>query len=293
MDQKIIDKYKKSGEIAKTVREEGKSMVKPGTKIIDIAEQVEKRTRELGGIPAWPLNISINEIAAHYSPNKGDETTIKENDLVKLDVGVSFEGYIADTACTVALSEEDKILVEATDKALQEAIKLVKPGIDVNEIATKIEETIKNYNLNPITNLTGHGLERFLVHAEPRVPNYNNDYHYKLQEGQTIAIEPFATRGRNFIKEKDDDRALTYSLMQEKPCRTKEAREIIEKFRDREGMPFSDRWLDISRIKLRLALKELTDRNCLGVHRILKGDSKISHSEHTLLVLKNPIVTTK
>ena len=292
MEQEIINKYKEAGKIAKIVRDEGKSLVKPGVKIIDIAESVEKRIHELGGVPAWPLNISINEIAAHYSPSRGDETTVKENDLVKLDVGVSVDGYIADTACTIALSDEDKILVEATDNALQEAIKLVKPGIDVNEIATKIEEIIKSYNLNPIINLTGHGLERFLIHAEPRIPNYKSDYHYKLQEGQVIAIEPFATRGRNFIKEEDDDRALTYSLIQEKPCRSKEAREIIEKMKERKGMPFSDRWLDIGGMKLRVAMKELSERNCLGIHRILKGNSKISHSEHTVIVMDKPIVTT-
>ena len=292
MEQEIINKYKEAGKIAKIVRDEGKSLVKPGVKIIDIAESVEKRIHELGGVPAWPLNISINEIAAHYSPSRGDETTVKENDLVKLDVGVSVDGYIADTACTIALSDEDKILVEATDNALQEAIKLVKPGIDVNEIATKIEEIIKSYNLNPIINLTGHGLERFLIHAEPRIPNYKSDYHYKLQEGQVIAIEPFATRGRNFIKEEDDDRALTYSLIQEKPCRSKEAREIIEKMKERKGMPFSDRWLDIGGMKLRVAMKDLSERNCLGIHRILKGNSKISHSEHTVIVMDKPIVTT-
>ena len=287
-----IEKYLKAGDIVHDTLNLALDVVKEGVSLLEIAEKLENNIVSKGGQPAFPVNISINEIAAHYSPSRGDETTVKENDLVKLDVGVSVDGYIADTACTIALSDEDKILVEATDNALQEAIKLVKPGIDVNEIATKIEEIIKSYNLNPIINLTGHGLERFLIHAEPRIPNYKSDYHYKLQEGQVIAIEPFATRGRNFIKEEDDDRALTYSLIQEKPCRSKEAREIIEKMKERKGMPFSDRWLDIGGMKLRVAMKELSERNCLGIHRILKGNSKISHSEHTVIVMDKPIVTT-
>jgi methionyl aminopeptidase len=292
MEQEIIEKYKKAGEIAKIVREEGRKLVKPNVKLIDIAEKIETRIKELGGVPAWPINISINEIAAHYSPSQDDETIIKEDDLVKLDIGVAVDGYIADTATTVVLSEEDKILVEATEKALEEAIKLVKPGRDVNDIAAKIEETIKCFNLNPIINLTGHGVDRFEVHAEPRVFNFKNDYHYELEEGEVIAIEPFATHGRNFIKEEDDDRALTYSLVEGKPCRLKEARQIIEKMKERKGMPFSDRWLDIKGIKLKLVLKELKERDCLQVHRLLRGDSKISHAEHTIIVLKNPIVIT-
>jgi methionyl aminopeptidase len=292
MEQEILKKYKEAGKIAKIVREEGKKLIKPGIKLIEIAETIENRIRELGALPAWPLNISINEIAAHYSPAQGDDTIIKENDLVKLDIGVAIDGYIADTACTIALSEKDKILVEAVEKALDGAIKLVKPGRDVNDIATRIEEIINSFGLKPITNLTGHGLERYIVHAEPKIPNYNSGYHYELKENEVIAIEPFATYGRNFIKEEDEKRALTYSLIQERPCRLREAREIMEKMKERQGMPFSDRWLNIKGIKLKLALKELIERNCIEVYRILKGDAKISHAEHTIIVLDKPIVIT-
>ncbi len=293
MEKEILEKYKKAGEIAKIVREEGEKLVKPGVKILDIAEKVENRTRELGGIPAWPLNISINEVAAHYSPSQDDETEIKEGDVVKLDVGVSVDGYIADTAATVALSEEDKKLVEAAEKALEEAIKLVRPGRNINEISVKIEEVIKSFGLKPITNLTGHGLEQYMVHAEPRVPNYKSEYSHILKEGEVIAIEPFITGGRNYITEEDEDRGLTYSLVQVKPCRLREARQIIELMKERQGMPFSERWINIKGVKLKLAMRELKDRECVEVHRILRGDSKISQAEHTVIVLDEPIVTTR
>jgi len=292
MEEEILEKYKKAGEIAKKVREEGKTLVKPGVKILEIAEKMENRIRELGGIPAWPLNISINDIAAHYSPSFDDETIIKEEDLVKLDVGVSVDGYIADTAVTIALSEKDKKLVLAAEKSLEEAIKLVKPGREVNEISSKIEEVIKSFGLNPIVNLTGHGLKRYIIHSEPRIPNCSSNYNYKLLENEVIAIEPFVTRGRNYIKEEDEDRGLTYSLVREKPCRLREAREIIKKMKDREGLPFSDRWVPAKGIKLKLAMKELKDKGCVEVYRILRGDSKIAQAEHTIIVLDKPIVTT-
>ena len=293
MDKEILEKYKKAGEIARTVRDEGKAMVKPGVKIIDIAEKIESRTKELGGIPAWPVNISINDIAAHYSPSKDDETEIQDGDVVKLDVGVSIDGYVADTAVTIALSEEDKKLVEASEKALEEAIKLVKPGADVKDISAKIEEVIENYGFKPITNLTGHGLKQYIIHSEPRISNCKDDYSYILEEGEVIAIEPFVTRGRNYITEEDESRALIYSLIQEKPCRSREAKEIMKKMSDRHGLPFSDRWVDTSGIKLRLAINELSKRNCITSHSILKGDSKIAQSEHTILVLDEPIVITQ
>ena len=293
MDKDILEKYKKAGEIAKTVREESKKLVKPGVKILDIAEKIEARIAELGGIPAWPLNISINDVAAHYSPASDDETEIKEGDMVKLDVGVAVDGYIADTAATVALLEEDKKLVEASEKAVEEAIKLIKPGVDINEISAKIEEVIKNFGLNPITNLTGHGLDQFIIHSEPAVPNYKGNYSYILKEGEVIAIEPFVTRGRNYITEKGEDRGMTYSLVQAKPCRSMEARKIIELMSERNGMPFSDRWLPFRGVKLKLAMRELKSKECIETYRILRGDSKIAQTEHTIIVLDEPIVTTR
>lgn len=292
MEKEIIEKYKKAGEIAKTVREEGKKLVKPGVKILEVAEKVESRIKELGGIPAWPINISINDIAAHYSPLQDDATEIKEEDVVKLDIGVAVEGYIADTAVTIALSDKDKKLVEAAEKALEEAIKMVKPGREVNEISAKIEEVIKSFGLDPIINLTGHGLDKFIVHAEPRIPNYKSNYSHILEEGEVIAIEPFATYGRNYIKEEDEDRGATYYLVQEKPCRMMEARKIIKQMKERQGMPFSERWINIKGIKLKLAMKELKDKGCIETYRILRGDAKISQAEHTIIVLDKPIVTT-
>ncbi|MBN2095056.1 MAG: type II methionyl aminopeptidase [Candidatus Aenigmarchaeota archaeon] len=293
MDQKIIDNYVKAGKIASKVREEAKSLVKPGMKLIDLAEKLEKKIRDLGGVPAWPVNISTNEIAAHYSPAKGDDSVFGEKDLVKVDIGVAVDGYIADTTVSVALDKEDAKLVEAAEKALDEALKLVRPGADVADIAAKIEETIVSMGFKPIVNLTGHGLDQYTVHSEPKIPNHKGDFHYLLEEGEAIAIEPFATRGRNFITESDENRALTYTVLEEKPVRSMEARIILQDMRSREGMPFTDRWLKADGIKLKLALRELMEKECIQPYRILKGDSKISQAEHTVLVLDKPIVTTR
>ena len=293
MDQKILDNYIKAGKIASQIREEARKMVKADLPLIELAETLEKKIRELGGVPAWPVNISVNEIAAHYSPSKGDETKVKEGDLIKIDIGVAVEGYIADTSVSVALDKADTILVEAAEKALEEALKLVKPGADIADIAAKIEATITSMGVKPIVNLTGHGLGQYLVHVDPKVPNHKESFHYILEEGEVIAIEPFTTRGRNYINESDSDRALTYTIIGEKPVRSQEARKILEKLRDRQGMPFTNRWLPFDGIKLRLAMKELSDRGCISPYPILKGDSKIAQAEHTIIVLEKPIVITR
>jgi len=293
MDQKILDNYIKAGKIASQIRAEAKKMVRPGLPLIELAESLEKKIRELGGDPAWPINISINEIAAHYSPSKGDDSIIKEGDLVKVDIGVAVDGYIADTSITIALDEADEKLVEATDKAVEEALKMVKIGADVADIAAKIEETITGMGFKPIVNLTGHALGRYVVHMDPKIPNHTGDFHYLLKEGEIIAIEPFATRGQNFITESESKQGLTYAVVEEKAVRSPDARKILQKLRERNGMPFTDRWIDARGVGSRLAMKEITDRGIVHPYWILKGDSKISQSEHTVIVLEKPIVITR
>jgi len=293
MNQNVIDNYIKAGKIASQVREEARKIVMPGVPLIEIAETLEKKIRAGGGVPAWPINISINEIAAHYSPSKGDDSKVKVGDLVKVDIGVAVEGYIADTSVSIALDKNDEKMVEAAEKALEEALKMVKIGADVADIATRIEETITKAGFKPIVNLTGHGLGQYIVHKDPKIPNHKGDFHYRLKEGEVIAIEPFATRGQNFITESESKEGLTYSVVEEKAVRLPEARKILQKLRERQGMPFTDRWLDASGVGLRLAIKELSDRGIIRPYFILKGDSKISQAEHTVVVLDKPVIITR
>jgi methionyl aminopeptidase len=293
MDQKILDNYIKAGKIASQIRSAAKTMVKPGLPLIELADTLEKKIISLGGIPAWPINISINEIAAHYSPSKGDESIIKASDLVKVDIGVAVDGYIADTSISIPLDENDRKLVEATDRAVEEALKMVKIGADVADIAAKIEETITAMGFKPIVNLTGHALGRYVVHMDPKIPNHKGDFHYLLKEGEIIAIEPFATRGQNFITESESREGLTYAIMEEKAVRSPDARKILQNLRERHGLPFTDRWIGVGGVSLRLAMKEITDRGIFHPYWILKGDSKISQSEHTVIVLEKPIVITQ
>ncbi|GAG18527.1 unnamed protein product, partial [marine sediment metagenome] len=174
MEQSQLDAYTKAGRIAGQALEYGKSLIKPGVLVLDVVEKIEAKIKELGGEPAFPVQISLNETAAHYCPDKNDETKLNDQ-VVCLDVGVSVDGFIGDTACTVDLSGKNSELVLASEEALKNAIAIIKPGVKVGEIGKVIEETITKHGFRPVKNLSGHGLDEYNIHDFPTIPNYDNE----------------------------------------------------------------------------------------------------------------------
>ena len=146
--QEILEKYREAGKILKVVRDEAVEMVRVGNSLLKVAEFVENRTTELGGGPAFPCNISRNEEAAHATPTAGD-TDIFGKDMVKLDLGVHIDGYIADSAVTVDLSRNSDIL-KAAEEALSAAINLARPGITTGKIGAAIDDSIRSYGLRDV-----------------------------------------------------------------------------------------------------------------------------------------------
>ena len=291
MDADVKEKYIKAGKIASHVRDGAVKQAKPGVKLLYLAEFIETETRKLGGEPAFPANLSLNEIAAHYTPYKNDSTVIPENSILKIDIGVHVDGYVADTARTVAFSAELEKLSDASRLALEEAIKIVKPGVKVADISKKIEETIKSCGFKPVSNLTGHGLDRYFLHASPQIPNIAVTGDIRLKDGQAIAIEPFATNGRGFVKESSP--VLIYMLTGKKPVRNMDARKSMEFAEAFNGLPFAERWLPFDSVfKSRLSLRELKEKGILYEYPPLKETGMVSQHEHTLIVGDEPIVTT-
>jgi methionyl aminopeptidase len=170
---------------------------------------------------------------------------------------------------------------------------LIKPGVLLSDISTKIEETIKGFGFNPVRNLTGHGLERFHLHAEPSVPNVTFRSDYRLEEGQVIAIEPFATTGEGRVRETEP--VLIFMVLEDKPVRNQDARTIMRFAQQSNGLPFAERWLPGTLFKIRLAMRELREKGALYDYAPLKEVSNgiVSQHEHTVIVKDEPIVTTK
>src|SRR3989339_331359 len=222
------DKIKKAGKIAKEAKEYAKSFIKKDMPLLEIAEKIENKIMELGGKMAFPTNLSINEIAAHYTPTYNDET--KAHGLLKVDLGVHIDGWTADTAFSIDLenSEENKKLIEASKKALDNAIKKAKENIRTSEIGKAISETIESYGFSPIINLSGHEMKQYELHTI-------------ITKG-LYAIEPFASTGNGKIH--DGKLSEIYMVINSKNVRSPIAREMLDFILEEyQTLPFCSRWL--------------------------------------------------
>jgi methionyl aminopeptidase len=297
MEEEVIEKYKKAGKIAKEVREFSRGLVKEGAKTLHIADEIEKRIKELGGEFAFPTNISINSIAAHSTPSMNDETVLKKGDVVKVDIGVHVDGFIADTAYTVEVGTNDWAeLIKASEHAVKAAIELVKPGVEVSKIGAAIEAEIARYGFVPIANLSGHEVDEYELHAGLTIPNFDNGSTATLEEGMVIAIEPFATNGIGKVI--DAKESEIFKLVQERAVRQPMARKILMHVATKHQLlPFCKRWIakEVGGFGIEMGMKELVRSEVLHHYPVLREEKNgmVSQAEHTIIVLDKPIVTTE
>ncbi|MBN1455908.1 MAG: type II methionyl aminopeptidase, partial [Methanomicrobia archaeon] len=274
----VLGKYRAAGKILAEVKAAAVSRVKEGAVLLEVAEFVEEQTREKGGEPAFPCNISLNEEAAHATPAIDDEMVFG-TDLVKLDIGVHVDGYIADSAVTVDLSGEHGDLVEAAEAALAAAIKIIHDGVSTGEIGEVIENAIRKQGYRPVVNLSGHGLARYDAHVRPTIPNTRAEHGPVLKEHDVVAIEPFATDGVGKVTE--GGLLEIYGLIRARPVRVREAKQLLKTLEQYQGLPFAKRWLP--RERLDLALRTLSTAGALREYPVLReeGGGMVSQAEHT------------
>ncbi|MFC1728122.1 type II methionyl aminopeptidase [Nanoarchaeota archaeon] len=283
-----MENWRKAGKIAKEALEYGKTLVKTDALLIEVANKIEDKIVELGGQIAFPVNISLNHVAAHYTPAPNEETKFKD-EIVKLDVGVHVEGAIGDTALTIDLSGKNQELVQASEDALNQAIKIIKPGITLGKIGKAIEDAITKRGFVPIRNLSGHSMDIYNLHAGLTIPNYDTEDDTKLEEGMIIAIEPFATTGSGMIEEGSN--AEIFMLEQVRPLRNMTARKILKEIESFNGLPFCSRVLvkKFNLMQVRIALKEMSNIDMLKLYPPLPEVNKglVSQAEHTILITKD------
>ena len=284
----------KAGEIASKVKQFAKSFIKQDMKLLEIAEKIEDKISELGGKVAFPTNLSINEIAAHYTPSYSDET--RATGLLKVDIGVQIKGEIADTAFSLDLenSKENKKLIEASEIALKNAIQKIKIGISLGEIGKTIQNSIENEGFSPIINLSGHEMKEYELHAGIMIPNVDNKMPEKIKKG-LYAIEPFATIGSGRVIEGKP--SGIYLLEDDKNIRNNEARIILNFIiEEYQTLPFCSRWI-IKKFgtKSLFALKQLEENG--NIHQYAQlveiSHKKVSQSENTVLIDDETTVTTE
>jgi methionyl aminopeptidase len=283
-----LENFRKAGKLAAKVREESKRLIMVGESLLDIADMVEQSIKDEGGKPAFPVNISINDIAAHYTPEFDSTALMEDNALVKIDLGIEINGALSDTAYTIDLSGKNETLVKASEEALENAIKSIRPGVAVGEIGGVIEDTIKKYGFRPISNLSGHMIKSNQLHAGIDIPNIKTKDPYQFQEGDIFAIEPFATTGQGYVE--DLEQVEIFSLYAPSNIRMRQSRKIVEHVIKNYGMlPFAERWVRkefSSKLLVSAAFKELLQNQFLRGYPILREVSRglVSQAEHTVLV---------
>jgi methionyl aminopeptidase len=272
-------------------------LVHEGMPVMELCDKVEAELRSQGCEPAFPLNVSINSVAAHYTPSSNDvDVVIPKLGVVKIDAGAHYNGYIADSAVTVSFNPEADKLVEASRESLRAALTHIKRDMRLGDLGAVIESKIRSYGVNPIVDLTGHTIEQYELHAGVSVPNVANGVGYRFSAGVVVAIEPFTTFGVGKIKEDSVGKIFRGVRKVRTPTRLDE--KILEYALNRRGLPFTDRWLAnlASREEVQNSISRLVRAGGIYEYKVLleKSGALVAQFEHTVFMTSNgPVVTTK
>lgn len=294
-DDDALQKFRLSGKILRETREEMKRFVREGMPIIEICEKAEKLIREKGGNPAFPCNVSINETAAHYTSPPNDEKRIPEKSLVKVDIGVHVDGYVTDTAFTACFNPEYEILVETAEQALKAAVDHIHPGMPTSKIGGIIEGTIKNRGFRPISNLTGHSVGRYLIHAGTSIPNVSQMSLSKIKLGEVYAIEPFVTLANAAGRVEDGTEVTIFRFLKSKSLKNPYSKQLLKHIEENfRTLPFAQRWLQgvVPKEHYLEAFKELLLSKALTGYPVFIEASRkpVAQAEHTVLLVKDGCV---
>jgi len=288
-DLEEIEKFRLSGKILCAAREEMRGHVKEGMQVIDVCEKAEALIREKGGIPAFPCNVSINEVTAHYTSPPGDKSVIPVNATVKIDMGVQIDGYVTDTAFTVSFNSEGKSMTATAEHALKLVIENIHNDMSISRVGGIIETAIKNHGFKPISNLTGHSVGRYLIHAGTSIPNIATLATDKVHTGEVFAVEPFVTQPDAIARVDDSPQSTIFRLTRAKSVKTVYAKQLLKYIETNfRTLPFAERWLIgvIPQNQYAEAFKELLKQKIITSYPVFIEASKrpVAQAEHTLLI---------
>ncbi|MCX8177187.1 MAG: type II methionyl aminopeptidase [Candidatus Bathyarchaeota archaeon] len=295
VDEEAYRKFILAGRILREVREEIKSYVRENMPIIELCEKAENLIREKGAEPAFPCNVSINEIAAHYTSPPRDTRVIPEGSLVKVDIGAHVDGYVTDTAITICFNSEYLELVKTAEQALKTAIESITPNMPTSKLGALIEKTIKSRGFKPISNLTGHQVGRYLIHAGTSLPNIAHISLEKLRVGGAYAVEPFVTLPDAAGRVEDSAEATIFRFLKPKSLKSlhakKLAKYIEENFRT---LPFTERWLMgvVPDENYKEAFHELLSSKVIMGYPVFVEVSRkpVAQAEHTVLIAEDECI---
>lgn len=284
-------KWRRAGEISASAIELGKMIIKEGAKLLDVADQIEDFMRDNGAVPSFPTNLSRNEVAAHFTPASGDkEMAFEKGDVVKLDLGAQIDGFIADTAITIEVgTTKHAKLIEASRKALDEAISVMGPNANLSTVGGTIEQVITGYGFKPIRNLTGHLIERNVLHAGISVPNVQQRIMQRPRIGQVFAIEPFSTDGEGHVV--SGPSGNIYHYQRDRPLRLPDQRRTAALIaKEWPHTPFAERWVaKLQAERVAVTLNQLLKQVVIKSYPQLieAGRGMVAQHEHTVLITQD------
>lgn len=288
----ILEKYRRAGKIAAEVREHIRRMVSEGMPLIDVCEKVESLIQDKGGKPAFPCNVSVNEVAAHYTSPPQDKQIIPPNSIVKVDIGVHIDGYIADTAVSLSFNPEYDNLVQAAEDALEIGVKAIRPGLSTSRFGLTMQRVIKAYSLQPISNLTGHLIGRYTIHAGKSLPNVFHPSLAKINLGEIYAIEPFVTLRKAAGKVGGGRETNIFRFQKRKSLKNEYAKQLCKYIMANfQTLPFAERWIQktVPPSHYKAAFSELLSSKTLMSYPVFieVTGKPVAQAEHTVLVVKN------
>lgn len=292
-----IDDYIKAGKIASEVRENARTKNWIGKTLYEICETVEGEIKARGGKCAFPVNASLNELAAHYTAEPNDPKILTDADLIKIDLGVQINGFIADTAVSISYDSEFDILVKTAEDALKNAMSMVKDGVKSSDIGRTIEKTVKQNGLIPIANLSGHSLEQYTIHAGKSIPNIWSIGSFSLSVKETYACEPFVTtsKGLGFVREGKIKNI--FGLISRKKIKNEKANKLLDYIWENFNMlPFALRWItkEFDEKEARPLLDELVKNKVVRAYPVLieANEQRVAQAEHTFIPTPTGAIVT-
>jgi methionyl aminopeptidase len=291
----LPEQYRTSGRITNQVKPIVQSAVKPGASFLEVCDLVRKEVESRGGRLAFPTGIGVNQVTAHYAPQDGDESVFKEQDLVKVDFGVHVDGYVTDTSVSVTFNPEYNLLLEATERALEAAIATARREVRTGEIGREIHREAARFGFKTIENLTGHTVDRYIVHAGKSIPNLYMPGMQSLKIGDVFAIEPFLTVGSAAGYVVDTPSQTIFSIVARKKTGSVELDGFVDRvWNERKTLPFTPRWYsaEFGRDKIQRMISKLVGKKILRAYPTLveASGNPVAQFEHTMALGEGGLV---
>ena len=283
----IPEQYVKAGKITREVRDWVKKTFRPGMGYLEMCLAVEQEVVAKGGGLPFPCAVGANHVTAHYAPPSSDVSVFRESDVMKIDFGVHQDGYLTDTSVTITFNPEYQPMLDATERALNAAIQTVRVDPRTSEIGRSISNQASHFGFRVIENLTGHTVDRYLVHSGKSIPNLYMPTLQSLKKGDVFAIEPFLTPKQAAGYVIDAPVQTIYSVVARKYTGVRELDEFVSRLWDeRKTLPFTPRWYerDYSAERLSKILTELVRKRLVKAYPTLveASNNPVAQFEHTM-----------